>query len=77
MGIEDIHDVSPAQPSLFWRMSSGFVMGTVGFLSRSFLLLGNRLTVEGLPEFLALLEERKDVARRSKGLITVSNHLSV
>ncbi|KAI9712510.1 MAG: hypothetical protein M1828_001690 [Chrysothrix sp. TS-e1954] len=68
---------APNAPSGVWRGCSALVIGTVGFISRSFLLYGNRLEVNGLPDFLALLDERKDVTNRSRGLITVSNHLSV
>ena len=67
----------PKSPGLVWRTCSSLVTGSIGFLSRSFLLYGNTLEVNGLPEFLTLLAAREDVSNRSRGLITVSNHLSV
>lgn len=45
-------------------------MGSIGLLSRSFLCGLNRFEVNGLPGFLELLEERRDVAGRTRGLIT-------
>lgn len=60
----------PAQPSLAWRTGSAFTMGAVGFLCRSFLLGLNRLEVNGLEQFLELLDERQDVESRTRGLIT-------
>ena len=37
----------------------------------------NKTDVHGLDKFLALLDQRKDVDTRKRGLITVSNHISV
>lgn len=45
-------------------------MGITGAISRTFLLVGNRLEVEGLDDFLELLDKRKDVDGRERGLIT-------
>jgi hypothetical protein len=60
----------PTQPSLPWRASSSFVMGVTGALSRAFLYgLSNTETV-GLERFLEILERRKDVAGRERGLLT-------
>jgi len=70
-------DESPTQPSLPWRAGSSVTMGVVGFLCRTFLLGFNRLEVNGWEQFNELLEERNDVQGRERGLITVSNHLSV
>ena len=69
--------IAPSAPSMFWRTSSSLVIGTVGFFSRSFMLFGNHLEVNGLARFLDLLHQREDIGARSRGLITVSNHLSV
>lgn len=57
-------------PSLPWRLGSSIVMGLTGTISRTFLLAGQRLEVYGLDEFLVLLDGRKDVEDRERGLIT-------
>ena len=49
----------------------------VGFLSRSFLYALSNTETHGLQQFLKILEDRRDVDGRERGLITVSNHLSV
>ncbi|KAF2742851.1 hypothetical protein M011DRAFT_452408 [Sporormia fimetaria CBS 119925] len=67
----------PTEPSWPWRAASAFTMGTVGVLCRSFLYGLSTTHVEGLDEFLQLLDERQDPYTREKGLITVSNHISV
>ena len=66
MASEDPSDL----PSLPWRIGSSIVMGVAGALSRTFLLAGNKLEVEGLDGFLELLDKRKDVEGRERGLIT-------
>ncbi|KAL7626579.1 Lyso-phosphatidylcholine acyltransferase [Parahypoxylon ruwenzoriense] len=65
------------QPSLPWRMTSSIVMGLTAALSRSFLYGLNSVEVIGLERFLDVLDKRKDVDKRQRGLITVSNHISV
>jgi len=60
----------PVAPSLPWRIGSSAVMGIIGMASRSFLCGLNRVEVNGLDKFQQLLEERKDVAGRTRGLIT-------
>ncbi|KAK7749261.1 Lyso-phosphatidylcholine acyltransferase [Diatrype stigma] len=65
------------QPSLPWRMTSSLVMGLTAALSRGFLYTFNTVEVTGLDQFLDVLDKRKDVEKREKGLITVSNHISV
>ncbi|KAI0393639.1 acyltransferase [Xylariaceae sp. FL0594] len=71
-------DMLPQQrPSLPWRMTSSLVMGLTAGLSRVFLYGLNTVEVTGLDRFLAILDERKDVEKRQKGLITVCNHISV
>ncbi|KAF2804005.1 uncharacterized protein BDZ99DRAFT_426178 [Mytilinidion resinicola] len=67
----------PASPSLPWRTSSVFTMAVVGLLSRGFLYGLSRTETHGLDRFLKLLDERKDVEGRQRGLVTVSNHVSV
>ncbi|KAF2836873.1 hypothetical protein M501DRAFT_1018746 [Patellaria atrata CBS 101060] len=68
---------SPATPSLPWRASSMAVMALTGILSRAFLYGLSRTEVDGLEGFLRVLDRRKDVKKRDRGLITVSNHVSV
>ncbi|KAK8214563.1 hypothetical protein IWZ01DRAFT_500196 [Phyllosticta capitalensis] len=67
----------PAAPSLPWRCGSVATMGIVGLLCRGFLSGLSNLEVNGLDKFLRLLDERKNVDGRQRGLITVSNHVSV
>ncbi len=45
-------------------------MGLTGVLSRAFLLGANRLEVQGLDDFLQILDRRKDIDGRERGLIT-------
>ncbi|RYP02669.1 hypothetical protein DL765_010704 [Monosporascus sp. GIB2] len=68
---------APLQPSLSWRLTSSVVMGLTAALSRGFIYTFNSVEVTGLQKFLDLLDKRKDVASRERGLITVSNHISV
>ncbi|KAL2137161.1 hypothetical protein VTI74DRAFT_7708 [Chaetomium olivicolor] len=71
--------VSPShqRPSLSWRLKSAMIMGMTGVISRVFLYAFNRVEVTGLDRFLNLLDSRKDPANRTRGLLTVSNHISV
>ncbi|KAH8889314.1 hypothetical protein GQ53DRAFT_690492 [Thozetella sp. PMI_491] len=68
---------APQAPSLPRRMTSAMVMGMTGLVSKCFLFGLNRVDVVGLPRFLELLDGRQDPDRRQRGLITVSNHISV
>ncbi|KAK5652537.1 hypothetical protein OQA88_10443 [Cercophora sp. LCS_1] len=52
-------------------------MGTTGLLSKLFLNTVNTLEIHNLPSFLSLLESRRDPAHRTRGLLTISNHVSV
>ncbi|KIN07417.1 hypothetical protein OIDMADRAFT_36919 [Oidiodendron maius Zn] len=52
-------------------------MGLTGTLSRGFLYGLNYMEVIGLDRFLETLDKRKDVGGRERGLLTVSNHVSV
>ena len=65
------------QPSLFWRTASFQTILTVSALSRAFLLGLNKVEVHGLPQFLELLKARADYRTRTRGLLTVSNHVSI
>ncbi|CAK7213970.1 Lyso-phosphatidylcholine acyltransferase [Sporothrix bragantina] len=67
----------PQKPGALWRAASTFFMASTGMICRSFLYGFNNVEVVGLDSFLKLLDERKDVAARKRGLITVSNHISV
>lgn len=58
------------QPSLPWRMTSSLIMGLTAGLSRGFLYAFNTVEVTGLERFLDLLDKRKDVEKRERGLIT-------
>ncbi|KAI0019023.1 hypothetical protein F4780DRAFT_780896 [Xylariomycetidae sp. FL0641] len=71
------HQPQQHQPSLPWRITSSLVMGITGSLSRGFLYGLNSVEVVGLERFLAMLDGREDADKRQRGLITVSNHVSV
>ncbi|KAK0127274.1 hypothetical protein ONS96_006824 [Cadophora gregata f. sp. sojae] len=68
---------TPTSPSLPWRFSSSIIMGLTGSLSRGFLHGLNYMDVIGLDTFLETLNRRKNPEDRDRGLITVSNHVSV
>ncbi|KAI1170370.1 acyltransferase [Nemania sp. FL0916] len=65
------------QPRLPWRITSSLAMGLTASLSRIFLYGLNSVQVTGLERFLDILDKRKDVDKRQRGLITVCNHISV
>ncbi|KAK1828430.1 acyltransferase [Podospora conica] len=69
--------LAPQTPSLPWRITSSTIMGLTGLISRGFLLGLNSVEVIGLDKFLALLDSRRDPEKRERGLLTVSNHVSV
>nr|XP_036577559.1 acyltransferase [Colletotrichum truncatum]KAF6784557.1 acyltransferase [Colletotrichum truncatum] len=69
-------DVPPDQPSLPWRMASAAVMTITGALSRAFLFALNDVKTEGQSQFLKILDKRR-AESPERGLITVSNHISV
>ncbi|OJJ47274.1 hypothetical protein ASPZODRAFT_132259 [Penicilliopsis zonata CBS 506.65] len=52
-------------------------MFAVGSLCRGFLSSLCNVEVNGMEQFLELLDSRSDPSQRTKGLITVSNHISV
>ncbi|KAL2140800.1 hypothetical protein VTI28DRAFT_3234 [Corynascus sepedonium] len=68
---------APQRPSLSMRLKSAMIMGMTGVLSKCFLYGFNRVEVTGLSRFLDILDSRKDPAKRQRGLLTVSNHISV
>ncbi|KAL2181393.1 uncharacterized protein P884DRAFT_288620 [Thermothelomyces heterothallicus CBS 202.75] len=65
------------RPSLSMRLKSAMIMGMTGVLSKCFLYGFNRVEVTGLSRFLDILDSRRDPAKRQRGLLTVSNHISV
>ncbi|KAI8947326.1 acyltransferase [Xylaria longipes] len=67
----------PEQPSPPWRMTSSLAMGLTASLSRVFLYGLNSVQVTGLQRFLDIIDKRKDVDERQRGLVTVCNHISV
>ncbi|KAF3036819.1 hypothetical protein E8E12_006346 [Didymella heteroderae] len=67
---------APEAPSAPWRAASVFTMGAVGLLCKGFLGLNN-IETHGMERFLRLLDERREPKERERGLITVSNHISV
>lgn len=60
----------PSQPSLPWRIGSSVTIGTVGAFCRTFLYGFNESKVVGLEKFLKVLEKRRDVGARTRGLLT-------
>jgi monolysocardiolipin acyltransferase len=63
-------DEQLSAPSLQWRFASSATIALVGVFSKCFLKLANTTKVYGLREFEKLLDERKDPAKRERGLIT-------
>jgi len=63
-------DDPPKPPSLPWRVSSSIVMGVSGFLTKVFYTGMNNVEVHGLDNFLGLLDKRKDIEGRERGLLT-------
>ncbi|KAK4192099.1 putative lysophosphatidylcholine acyltransferase [Podospora australis] len=66
-----------SKPSLSLRMKSSMIMGITGLLGRSFLYGFNKVEATGLSRFIELLDSRQDPEKRQRGLLTVSNHVSV
>lgn len=60
----------PTQPSLPWRIGSSVTIGAVGAFCKTFLYGLNDSEAVGLDRFLKVLEERRDVGARTKGLLT-------
>ncbi|KAF2198046.1 hypothetical protein GQ43DRAFT_443694 [Delitschia confertaspora ATCC 74209] len=70
-------DEQPAAPSGQWMLGSKFTISTIGLMCKSFLNIFADTEVHGLDRFLQLLHKRENVEGRERGLITVSNHVSV
>lgn len=68
---------APHSPNLGARIASIMIMGLTGVISRTFLYGFNDIEVKGLDRFKALLDSREEPERRERGLLTVSNHISV
>ncbi|KAJ5486705.1 hypothetical protein N7530_001005 [Penicillium desertorum] len=64
-------------PSLPWRALSNTTMWGVAGLCRGFLSVFCHAECHGKEAFTELLDSRHDVSQRTRGLITVSNHISV
>jgi monolysocardiolipin acyltransferase len=62
-------DPVPA-PSLAWRTASTATIVATGLFAKTFLKTCAYTETRGLDRFLKLLEERRDVAKRKRGLIT-------
>ncbi|KAM5447013.1 Lyso-phosphatidylcholine acyltransferase [Microsporum audouinii] len=72
-----LQDGTLEQPSAVWRFLSTATTLNIAALCRAFLYSLNTTEVNGLERFLKLLESRQDDTSRTRGLITVSNHISV
>ncbi|KAK0732845.1 hypothetical protein B0T21DRAFT_444337 [Apiosordaria backusii] len=59
------------------RVKSSMIMGLTGLISRCFLHGFNTVETHGLAQFRELLDSRADPEKRQRGLLTVSNHVSV
>lgn len=77
MGEPDGSVYNLKSPSTAWSAGSHQTILGVATLCRGFLYGLNKPEVHGLPRFLELLKSRKDPELRQRGLITVSNHVSV
>lgn len=60
----------PYQPPLPFRLANTLNIGVVGLLFHSFLYGLSRTKSIGLDRFQAILDERSDESKRTKGLIT-------
>lgn len=77
---DDIHSYlyrNIEAPSFLWRSGSYSVILFIHTICRAALFGFNKAEVHGLDRFLHLLQARADYKTRTKGLITVSNHISV
>jgi monolysocardiolipin acyltransferase len=62
-------------PSLQWRAVSALTIALTGMASKAFLGLACTKEVHGLDGFAKLLDERKDVDGRERGLLTGISYL--
>ena len=60
----------PQALSLPWRFGSAAIMGAVGTLTRIFMHGPNSQRVYGLDDFLNVVDDREDISKRKRGLIT-------
>jgi hypothetical protein len=66
-----IDDEPPSPPSLTWRTASTATIAFMGLACKGFLSIATKKTeVHGLDGFVKVLEEREDVAKRERGLLT-------
>ncbi len=84
MSLHDWQWRFPIKPSLAWNISSGFVLASVGLLSRFFMRKHNcrhvlkytghmcDLRVENTEQLYSIMTKRE----KERGVITVSNHPS-
>ena len=64
-------DESLSPPSLQWRSASTATIALVGLACKSFLKIGVKKTeTHGLENFIKVLDERQDVEKRERGLLT-------
>ena len=56
--------------SLPWRVGSTAVMGFIGGVSRLFMTGPNSTKAYGMEKFMDMLDDREDIERRRRGLIT-------
>lgn len=71
----DLSDI-PHLPTLPWRLASSAVMGAMGLICKGYLYGLNHVTVTGLEHLTDKLDEHR-AGRRERGLLTISNHVSV
>ena len=64
-------------PSLRWRYGSTATLLFTGTLAKIFLNVGARADVHGLDGFVKLLDERRDIEGRERGLLTGESDCSV
>jgi len=65
-----------SRPNARWRLTSSLVMGLTGALCKGFLFGLSHTQTTGLEQFTELLRSR-EANGRQRGLLTVSNHISV
>jgi monolysocardiolipin acyltransferase len=65
------------RPALPWRLASAAVISSVSAISRAFLYGLNNVQVNGLENLLGVLDQRRKPGGRSRGLLTVCNHVAV
>jgi len=61
---------APVAPGLPWRFTSSATMGVVTTIAKGFLYGLNNMEVTGLEGFLEILDRRKDIEGRQRGLLT-------